>query len=142
MSKQVTRPAVARKARTASFAPPVKVYALLPGMRPKSGERLFAHTAAALEVLGITRTHSAPALRLAALIGPTAYKWHTVTLGTLEPVGENVRLTKVGQETFSARERDGLAPRHLIDAFKAVFSTGRASVQAQVYQHHISTATT
>lgn len=139
MSKQVTRPAVARKARTASFTPPVKVYALLPGMRPKSGERLFAHTAAALEVLGVTRTRSAPAVRLEALIGHTAYKWHVARLGTLELIDTNVRLTKIGQETFAARERDGLAPRHLIDAFKAVFSTGRASVQAQVQQHHIST---
>jgi hypothetical protein len=61
MSKQVTRPATVRKARTAAPSATVRLYALLPGMRPTSGPRLLSHTAAALEILGITRTRSAPA---------------------------------------------------------------------------------
>ena len=139
MSKQVTRPATVRKARTAAPSATVRLYALLPGMRPTSGPRLLSHTAAALEILGITRTRSAPALRLVALIGDTAYTYHTKKIGTLEVVGENVRLSKHGHETFSAREADGKAPRHLIDAFKAVFVTGKANPDAQVQQHHIAT---
>ena len=65
--------------------------------------------------------------------------WETTKVGTLEVVGENVRLSKHGHETFAAREAEGKAPRHLIDAFKAVFVTGKANPDAQVQQHHIAT---
>lgn len=140
MTRQITRQVTARKLRTTSTAP-LKVYVLLPGFRPKSGNRLYAHTAAALEVLGITRTRSAPISRLISLIGHTAFTWHATKLGTLEPVGENVKLSKIGSEVFTARERDGIAPRHLIDAFKMVFITGKPNEEAQVLQHHISQVT-
>lgn len=139
--KQISRPATARKQRASTFTPPLVLYAILPGMRPRSGQRLMARTAAALEVLGISRTRSANTERLVSLIGHTAYKWHATKLHTLEEVGDNIKMTKLGAETFSAREKEGMAPRTLIDAFKAVFTTGKGNDTAQVRQHHISTVT-
>lgn len=137
-AKQVTRTVTARTTRNATAAPPLKIFVLLPGMRPTSGPRLRAHTAAALEILGITENKAAPVERLQALIGPTALKWHTSTLHTLQQVGPQAKLTRHGKETFLAREKEGSAPRALIDAFKAVFSTGKPSAMAEVKAHHIS----
>ena len=52
MSKQVTRPATVRKARTAAPSATVRLYALLPGMRPTSGPRLLSHQFVCPDELG------------------------------------------------------------------------------------------
>lgn len=135
MSKQVTRQVAATRA-VASV--PGRVYVLIPGMRPKSGERLLAHTAAALEVLGLLRGKTAPVTRVQAIIGHTAVSYHTQKLHTMEVTGTTLRVTPAGKEMFAAREKENLVSRSLIDAFKAVFTTGKANEEAQVKAHHIA----
>lgn len=116
---------------------PSKLFALIAGMRPVSGPRLYAHTIAALEMLGISRTSPASADRLQAMIGPRAMSYHAKVTHNLEVKGDNVKLSRTGVEFFQAREADGKAPRDLIDAFKAVFRTGKPSDAAEVKAHHI-----
>lgn len=144
--KQTTRTAVTsvrqvnRRASRTSTAPaaPAKLFALVAGMRPVSGPRLYAHTIAALEVLGVTRSSKGSAPRLLALIGPRAFSYHSKVTHNLDVAGETVKLTRTGEEFFQARETDGKAPRDLIDAFVSVFRTGKPSLTAEVKAHHIS----
>lgn len=142
--KQATRPATTvrqvnrRTTRTATPTAPSKLFALVAGMRPVSGPRLYAHTIAALEVLGVTCSTKASAPRLLALIGPRAFSYHAKVTRNLAVTGETVKLTRTGDEFFQAREAEGKAPRDLIDAFVSVFRTGKPSVAAEVKAHHIS----
>lgn len=145
-AKQTTRTAVAtvrqvnrRASRTtAPSVVPAKLFALVAGMRPVSGPRLYAHTIAALEVLGVTRSSKASAPRLLALIGPRAFSYHSKVTHNFDVAGETVKLSRTGEEFFRARETDGKAPRDLIDAFASVFRTGEPSLTAEVKAHHIS----
>lgn len=125
------------KPLSASTTAPAKLFALVAGMRPSKGPRLFSHTIAALEMLGISRTTAAPAERLEALIGPRALKYHATTTHNFDVKGDSVKLSRTGVEFFQAREVEGKAPRTLIDAFKAVLKTGKPSVEAEVQAHHI-----
>ena len=141
-TRQVTlRPQKARAATRTTVTTPDKVFALIAGMRPASGPRLYAHTVAALEVLYVTRTHAAPSGRLQALIGPRAMDYHTHTTQNLEVAGASVKLSRTGAEFFAARVKEGKAPRSLVDAFKSVFLTGAPNDDAQVKAHHISATT-
>lgn len=143
-ARQVTRPAATvrqvTRRTTGTVAPtaPSKLFALVAGMRPSSGPRLFAHTIAALEMLGVTRAQAASSERVQAMIGPRAFSYHAKVMRNLEVKGDNVKLSRVGAEFFAARETDGKAPRNLIDAFKTVFRTGKPSIAAEVQAHHIS----
>ena len=150
-AKQVTRPTPATRAsatvrqvnrrvsKTAAVTTaPAKLFALIASMRPVSGPRLYSHTIAALEVLGITTATKASAPRLQALIGPRAFSYHTKVTHNLEVAGETVKLSSTGDEFFQAREEEGKAPRDLIDAFVTVFRTGKPSKTAEVKAHHIS----
>lgn len=141
--KQETRTAVRQVNRrvgktVTATAAPSKLFALVAGMRPSSGPRLYAHTIAALEMLGVTRSTAAPAERVQAMIGPRALQYHTTVTHNFERKGDNVKLSRTGEEFFAARETEGKAPRNLIDAFKAVIRSGRPSIAAEVQAHHIS----
>ena len=145
-AKQTTRTAVAnvrhvnRRAQRTAPAPavPTKLFSLVAGMRPVSGPRLYAHTTAALEVLGITCSNAASAPRLRALIGISAFLHHSKVSNSFEVSGESVKLTTTGDELFQAREASGKAPRDLIDAFISVFRTGKPNATASVKAHHIN----
>lgn len=141
MTAQITRPVTKRAVRAAPFTPPATLFVLLPGMRPVAGDRLLAHTHAALEVLGLMQARPAPTARVVALIGPRAFAYHSKVLHSLEAVGATTRLTKAGLALMSAREKEGKVSRELVDAFRAVFVTGKASETAQVARHHISPRT-
>ncbi len=133
--RQVNR----RTAKVATaYTVPSTLFALIASMRPVSGPRLYAHTIASLEVLGITTATKASAPRLQALIGPRAFSYHTKVTHNLEVAGETVKLSSTGDEFFQAREEEGKAPRDLIDAFVTVFRTGKPSKTAEVKAHHIS----
>lgn len=142
-AKQITRSAATvrqvnrRATRPTAVTAPSKLFALVAGMRPVSGPRLYAHTIAALEVLGVTCNTKASAPRLFALIGPRAFSYHSKVTRSLAVTGETVKLTRTGDEFFEAREADGKAPRDLIDAFASVFRTGKPNATAEVKAHHI-----
>ena len=145
-AKQTTRTAVAsvrqvnRRAQRTAPAPavPARLFALVAGMRPASGPRLYAHTIAALEVLGITRNAKGSAPRLLAMIGPRALSYHSTVTRNFSVAGETVKLSRSGEEFFQARVESGKAPRELIDAFVSVFRTGEPNTTAEVKAHHIS----
>ncbi len=143
-AKQITRSAATvrqvnrRATRPAAVTAPSKLFALVAGMRPVSGSRLYAHTTAALEVLGITCSNAASAQRLRALIGIRAFLYHSKVSNSFKVSGELVKLTATGDELFQSREESGKAPRDLIDAFVSVFRTGKPSATASVKAHHIN----
>lgn len=102
--------------------------------RPQSGPRLFAHTVAALNVLGMFgKGH--PGVRRAALqamIGSTAVAYHLKKKGTMVEQGERIALTEFGagffpSRTFDKAEREG---------FEKLFKTGDGSA-VKVRKEHI-----
>lgn len=153
--KQTTRQVQLRKAKTrhpstlrsSTLDTPETFHVLVQGMRPASGPRLYAHTIAALEVLGLfisskaSRRTVVPSARLQAFIGPRAFDYHTRTAANMKVVPTGVQLTATGHEFFTARVTDGRAPAELIDAFVSVFRTGKPNETAQVKAHHIAATT-
>ncbi len=76
--------------------------------RPQSGPRLFAHTIAAMTVLGMFDKSRPAVMRsaLQAMIGATAVRYHAKTKGNLLEEGDRVRLTEPGVGFFRARKFD------------------------------------
>jgi hypothetical protein len=126
--------AIAKPAAKAAPAPVVAVkatshkevvkslFVLTDIARPQSGTRLFAHTVAAMSVLGMFGK-GRPAVRKAALqamVGATAISYHTKKKGTLVDMGDRIALTEFGASFFPARGYDK-AEMH---GFEKLFKTG------------------
>ncbi len=114
----------AAKAETASK--PKLFYVLADIARPVSGSLLFAHTLAAMHVLGMLGDKR-PAVRTAALqafVGSRAIRYHSVTKDNFAVEGDKVRLSPAGQSFFAARNADGKVAKADFEAFVQIFTKG------------------
>jgi|PlaIllAssembly_1097288.scaffolds.fasta_scaffold04731_5 hypothetical protein len=102
--------------------------------RPQSGPRLFAHTFAALNTLGMFGKDRPAVLRSAvqSFVGATAIKYHVRTKGTMVEQGDRLRLTEPGVTFFKSREFD----TKLAAGYEALFKSGNGE-GAQVRKEHI-----
>lgn len=135
------RKAVAAKTEKAS---PLKVasgvvqkfFVFVDGARPTSGERLFAHTNAALLFTGLAEQHSVKKNALLALLGTRAVAYHTKN-GNLVEHGDTVKLSKKGFDFFSGRAAEGKVTGELSEAFLAAIQKGKTSAAAGIKDNHI-----
>lgn len=123
MAKNVKR--ITRSKPTATPAPvrTKTLYTLTDIARPVAGNRLFAHTAAALTTLGML-SKDTPVVRRAAVIsimGPRAVAYH-LSEKNFVAEGDGIRLSKKGLEKIGERETD----KGMVQKFMALFKTGKA----------------
>lgn len=129
------------RTRTAAKTPAL-FYAVLGGARPTSGGKLYAHTFAALSVLGITTAKgSALSSHLRTLIGDRAVNHHTGVANLVER-NDRVSLTKQGVLFFAERfkSHDGKAPRcstDMVDRYMTVMQKGRADASLGITKDHL-----
>jgi hypothetical protein len=132
MTKQqtVTTPRVATRTKKASF------HHLVEGARPTNGPRLYAHTHAALQFLGLLDGKSA--LRKAAelILGPRAVEYH-IGQANLVATQHRLQLTAQGLASFTARAETGKVDEALAKAFFAAFARGKESVAYSIHAHHL-----
>lgn len=126
------RRAVTAKAGTKAAPGSIKLFVLLTSARPVSGPRLWSHTQAALEVLGMTTGKPVMRESVALVIGGRAIGYH-VTNGNMADKGERVHLTESGIRNFAARTEHKAYEREMTDAFRAMLLKGTAS---QTYSIH------
>lgn len=124
-TKKVSRP-VTTAAKTRAAAPKT-LFALKSIARPKEGQRLFAHTQAVLELLGLNKGKSVDRPRLVTYIGMRALCYH-VGNGNFAESGATLTMTKQGKAFFAERKTDPA----VVDGFLSVFRTGKANEAAQV----------
>lgn len=135
--KTVSKPAPAavKQAPAPAHKPTLRnLFILADIARPQSGPRLFAHTIAALRVLGMYGKGHPLAMRSAvqALIGSTAISYHTKKKGTLLEQGDSLRLSEYGASFFTGRTHD----EKEVAAFEKLFTTGDGT-DAKVRAAHI-----
>jgi hypothetical protein len=83
----------------------VSIGYVTPNAMPAAGASLFAHTAVALDALGLMNGATVPGAKLRQIIGVTAVKWHAGK-GSFEQTAEGFKLTESGKAKFSARAID------------------------------------
>jgi hypothetical protein len=108
-------------------AAPKHMFHLKAIARPKEGARLYAHTQAVFEVLGMFRGKTVERPRLVAYIGMKATCYH-VSLGNLREAGSTVAMTEQGKTFYAARRFD----KEVSKGFVEVFKTGKPSDVAGV----------
>lgn len=115
----------------AQEAPKGIAYGIADYARPQHGAALFAHTAAFLQLSGITDGKAYPKAKATQVIGATAVKYHSAN-GNLSQTADGLTLTDKGRAFFAAR---GEADKELLAAFTKVLTTGelddRANVKAE-----------
>lgn len=122
----------------AKAAAPVRtktLYTLTDIARPVAGNRLFAHTAAALATLGML-AKDRPVVRRAAavsIMGPRAVSYH-LSQKNFEAVGDGIRLTKSGLSMVEERETD----KGMVSKFVALFKSGKPNKDIGVSQAQIA----
>lgn len=77
-------------------------HALIPGVRPERGSRLFAHTVAFLTLAGMPEGRAIPQATAKKVIGETAVKYHKAA-GRFEDTAEGIKLTESGRAFFATR---------------------------------------
>lgn len=144
MTKTVTETKPARKIKATAATKTAEVktprasaglrtyFALKSIARPHEGGRLFAHTQAVFELLGMLKGKPVERARLVTYIGMKATCYH-VSNGNLADEGPMIHLTKQGQDFFAKRKTD----RELVDAFLSVFKTGKGNPAADVKHFQI-----
>lgn len=129
----VAKPASASKPaakRTASKPAPVKTeirYAIQDFARPRAGAALIAHTAAFLELSGLSDGKALPKAQAVRIIGARAVQYHTDN-GNFQQTPEGLKLTEKGEFFFISRAADP----ELMAAFREVFTTGKINATANV----------
>jgi hypothetical protein len=83
----------------------VSIGFVTPNAMPAAGASLFAHTAVALEALGLMSGATVPGAKLRQIIGVTAVKWHAGK-GSFEQTAEGFKLTESGKAKFASRAID------------------------------------
>lgn len=133
-AKATTKAVVAPTKTTEASQPTMlrKLFVYLQGQRPTSGPRLWSHTQAALEVLGMTKGAAVLRNVLVTVVGQRAVDYHTASENFSETTGR-IALTSRGIKTFELRTQDKKYDAELTDAFKAMFLKGKASEK-----HHIN----
>lgn len=127
--KKVTKPAkavVEFVARTVKPGTPIFACAN-DQVRPGNGPRLFAHTHAALTVLGLLDA-SLPAIpkgTLLTLMGQRAVTYHTQEMNFASAPNNHIHLTADGRNKFMTRLVDGKVDGALANAFLALMIDGK-----------------
>lgn len=111
------------KASTASTATATLSYCMMQGYRPGSGSALFAHTAAALALLGMDKGKRIPRSTLTRILGETAVKHHTNSTGFFEQDSNGVAVSSMGRDAFAMRS---INPE-LLAGFMDILTTGKTS---------------
>lgn len=107
-----------------------EVFVFAAGARPSSGPRLFAHTAAALKLLGMENGRKVPRESLVTVVGDKAVKYHTEG-GNMERDEGNIGLTKAGITTFAERKVDASLVQAFLDAFQSKKSDTKHAIHAR-----------
>lgn len=129
--------AVAFIARTAQ--PGKTVHVLSEETRPVSGSKLFAHTHAALTILGLLNGEAAPKKSLLTVMGQRAVSYH-LKQGNFESAPNNaIRLTTLGGNFFKNRYLDNKIDVKLANGFTELFLDGKIDAalgvnKANVYE--------
>jgi hypothetical protein len=106
--------------------------------RPVAGTRLFAHTQAALRLLGMATPKRQPVRRAAVttVMGSRAVSYH-LSQKNFEVTGDNsIRLTARGLKTITEREVE----KSMVEKFVALFSKGKADSTIGVTKSNIAVA--
>jgi hypothetical protein len=117
---QIEAPAQA-PAQASKQAPAKLAYHIAQGFRPMSGAKLFAHTAAFLDLSGISEKKPVARALAVRVMGQTAVKYHTER-GNFHHAAEGLFLTVIGTEYL--RKMRAVDPE-LRAAFVEVLSTGK-----------------
>lgn len=129
-----TAPAVRTVAKVASTV--LRLYVLLQGARPTSGPRLWSHTQAAMEVLGMASGLPVKKNALVSVIGQRAVGYH-IDLANFEEKGHNVSLTPTGKKVFSMRTTEKKYDEKQTAAFKAMFLKGKESTEYSIHSGNL-----
>ena len=121
---QVVAPKAQAVAKVAGTV--VKLFVLLQGARPTSGPRLWSHTQAAFEVLGMDKGMPVNKNALVSVIGQRAVGYH-IELSNFEEKGSKVALSDIGKKNFALRTADKRYDQKQTDAFTAMFLKGKES---------------
>lgn len=116
------------------------VHVIAKDARPGSGRALFAHTHAALVVLGLIDASrpAVPRSSLLTLIGQRAVDHHTKDMNFETAPDSGIRLSSAGLTKFRAREVEGKFDGKLANAFISLFLDGEVKdtgvAKANIYQ--------
>lgn len=120
-AKTVAKPAVKRAAKTTPKAStPTLAYAIVDYARPTAGNALAAHTAAFLELSGMSYGKACPKATATKVIGARAVQYHTNN-GNMDATDTGLALTPKGVAFFSSRTVDA----EQLKAFTAYMATGQ-----------------
>lgn len=146
MTKQVTKPVVktapkpvVKTANKTAVKAAVKHLFLVAAIaRPQAGSRLYAHTVAAMTVLGMfgKERPAVPRTTLESVIGTTAVRYHVDVKKTMEEQADRVGLTEDGVGFFRTRGYS----KEDAKAFEKLFRTGDGE-GAKIKAQHIAPAT-
>ena len=115
----IDKPAPVAAPQTRVAKPALK-YCILQGYRPMSGSALFAHTAAFIELTGMTSKPVARAL-VARCMGATAVKHHTRSTYFFDETEKGLIVSAIGKAAFALRHIDP----ELKAGFIAVLTMGK-----------------
>jgi hypothetical protein len=118
-----------------------KVHAIAEDARPVSGKNLFAHTHAALTLLGLldaTRP-AVPQKHVLTVMGQRAVTYHSKQMNFESAPNHGIRLSTAGRNWFVNRMAEGKVDTGLANAFMTLFIDGKADpktgvAQGKVYQ--------
>lgn len=136
-AKQVKKAQAAAKAKKPAAKPASSKPAALAikhrivSNRPSSGPLLWAHTAAWLELSGMTAGKAFSKRDAIHVAGATAINYH-LTKGTFEQVGDKIKLTAGGKHHFRTMADDGKIDPDQKAAFVALMKTGRTQAAVSI----------
>lgn len=116
------------------------VHYLTDTVRPRAGSRLFAHTHAALTVLGMLAEARpvVPARALRTILGATAVSHHLSQNNFEQAPDSGIRLTPAGLSFFRSRMTEGKVDTAAANGFVDMFISGTPSDAAQVRKGDIN----
>ncbi len=123
---KTTEPVVTKAARTV-----MRLFVLIQGARPSSGYRLWSHTQAVLEVLGMDTGKTVKKNALVSIIGARAVDYHTGILNMQERGGA-VALTDTGKRVFTLRKSEKTYKPALTEAYKAMLLRGKENAEFNI----------
>lgn len=117
------------------------------GGRPTQGRALFAHTHAALTILGLLSS-SRPAIpkgHLLTVMGQRAVTYHLKQVNFEETANNRVRLTTAGYNAFTNRAKEGKVDTNMANGFVSLFLDGTIASDlpiraANVFKTSLATA--
>jgi hypothetical protein len=102
-------------------APGKPVHVVRDGPRPTSGARLYAHTKAALHLLGLMDNKAAPMKNVLTVMGQRAVSYHLKENNFVSAPDGKLKLSPAGLSKFRERTVDN----DIANAFMTMFVTGK-----------------